>query len=106
MHQHLRHHCGTLHHAAVRCQIALQYGNSAGLGIRIFHRADDFRIQIAAVADVFADCRAVHGHAVEMEKFFLRQFVHYRIDTACLIQIFHVSRACRRQMAQIGGLRG
>ena len=34
----------------------------------------------------------------------LVQFVHNCIDTACLIQIFYVSRTCRCQMAQIRSL--
>ena len=104
MYQHLRYNCGTFYNAAVRCKVSFQYGKSACLCIRIVDRADNFRIQVYTVFDILADCFSGYCHALCMEKSKLVQLVHNRIDTAGLVEVFHVSRACRCKVAEVRSL--
>ena len=101
MHHHLFHHSGTFHHAAVGCQIAFQHSQSACTAVRMIHSSDHFRIPVYCILDILTDRLSRHGHAVRMQKSDIRQFLHHRIYTSGLIQIFHISRTCRSKMAQI-----
>ena len=104
VHQHLGCHSRSLDHATVRCQVTLQYSNTAGLGIGVLHRADDFRILVDTILDILSYGRTVGSQAVKVQKSLLGQFIHYRIDTACFVQVFHISRTGRCQVTQIRSL--
>ena len=106
MYHHFRYYGGTFYHTAVRCQVALQYGNTAGLAVRIVDRPDDFRIHIDAAFDIFCYGLARYRDQIGIEQILLAQFVHHRIYTAGFIQVFHIGRACRCQMAQVRCLCG
>ena len=101
MNHHFRHHCRSLYHAGVRCQISLQHCNSTCFGIRIFHRPYHFRIFVDSIFNVFSYRFAGYSRQIQVKQILLGQFLHYRIHTAGLVQVFHVSRACWRQMAKI-----
>ena len=104
MYQHLRYNCRTFYNTTIRCKVSFQYGKSACLCIRIVDRADNLRIQVYTVFDILTYCFSGYCHALCMEKSQLVQLIHDRIDTAGLIKIFHVGRACRCKMAKVRGL--
>ena len=66
MYQHLRCHCGTFYHAGIRCQVAAQNCDAAGLGVRIVDGTDDLRILVDAILDVLANSPAGYSHAVQI----------------------------------------
>ena len=105
MHHHLRNDCRTLYDSGIRCQIALQNCKTAGRAVRIIKRTDDFRIQVLAAPDIFANGLSGDGHAVQVQQILLGQLVHDCVYAACLIKILDVGRACRSQMAYIRGTR-
>ena len=104
MYQHFRYNCGTFYNAAVRCKVSFQYGKSACLCIRIVDRADNFRIQIYTIFDIFPNCFSCYCHTLCMKKSDLVQLIHNRINTAGLVEVFHVSRACRCKVAEVRSL--
>lgn len=75
MYQHLRCYSGSLDYAAVRCQIPLQYSDTSGLGVRIFHRTDDFRILVYTILNILAYGSAVCCQTIEVQKSLLGQFI-------------------------------
>ena len=101
---HLRNDCGTLNNRSVRSQVTLKDSQSASLHIRIIHRSDHLRIQIDCILDGLADGHAINGHALGIDQTDIREFLHNGIDTTCLVQVFHVGRTCRCQMAEVRGL--
>ena len=101
MYHHLFYNCRTFYNAAVRSDISFQYRKTAGLAVRIVNRADNFRIEVYTVFDVFAYCFACYCHAFCMKKSFFVQLVHNCINTACFVQIFHISRTCRCKVAEV-----
>ena len=95
MHHHLRNDCGTLYDSGIRCQIALQNCKTASRAVRIIKRTDDFRIQVLAAPDIFANGLSGDGHAIQVQQILLGQLVHDCVYAACLIKILDIGRACR-----------
>ena len=106
MDHHLRNNGAALHNAGVRCKVALKNRDAAVRHIWIVDRTDNFRIQINSILDVLGHGLSGDRRNIQCEKVLLRKFLHDCIDAACLIQIFHVCRACRCEMAQVRCLRG
>ena len=67
----------------------------------MIHRTDHFRILIHCIRNILPDGLSGHGHALRVQQSDVRQFFHYRIDAARLVEIFHISRSCRCQVAQV-----
>ena len=62
---------------------------------------DHFRISVNGIFDVLSHGFSCHCHAVQVQKSKAGNFLHHRVDTACLIQILHVSRTGRSKMTDI-----
>ena len=101
MHQHLCTDCRTFYHTSVRRQISFEYCQTACLTVRIVNWADYLRIFIDTSFDVLSQCLSGHSHTFCMKKSFLVQLIHHRINSAGLVEIFHVCMSCRSKMAQI-----
>ena len=103
MYQHLRCNGRTFYNACIRCQVSFQDRNTASLAVRIVDRSDNLRILVDTALDILANGLAGYGHAVQIQKVLLGQLIHNRIHAACLVQILHIGRTCRCQMAQVRG---
>ena len=99
------HHFGknraSLDDAGVGSDVALKDGDAAVGHVGILDGTDDGRVCVDAALNVLAHCLSADCHHVEIKQIFLGQFVHYRVDSAGLIEIFHVGGACRCQVAQV-----
>ena len=104
--EHFRRNGGFLDNTGVRRKIALENRDAAGLHIRIVNRTDNFGIPVDAAADVFTDILSGDRRKIQMQQSLLRKLRHNRIDAARFVQIFHVGRPCRCQVAQIRRARG
>ena len=103
MNHHFFYNCGTFYNATIWCDISFQYCKSTCLTVWIVDWTDNFRIEIYTVFNIFAYCFSCYSHAFYMKKALLIQFIHYCINTACFIQVFHICRACRCKMTEIRG---
>ena len=101
MYQHFRNNGRTLHHASQRSDISGQYSQSACLCIRIVNRSDNLRIFIHSKLNILTNRLACYCHAICMQKSDIGKFLHYCINTAGFIQIFHIGRTCRCKMAKV-----
>ena len=86
---------------AVR-EVALEDCDAAVGHVGIFDGADDFGIQVDTALDILAPGLAGDSHQVEIQKSLLVQLIHDGIDTAGLVEVFHVGGACRSQVAEVG----
>ena len=97
-------HGGLLHHAAVGSQVALQHGDAAGLGVGVFHGADDLRVPVGHALQVFCHGLAGAGDEGGVQQVQLGQLLHDSVDAAGPVQILHVGVAGGGQVTQVGGL--
>ena len=71
MDHHFRHHCGTLYHAGIRRQVALQNGDTADLAVGIVNGSDDLRVTVYTACNVFADGLAGYGNQICVQQVLL-----------------------------------
>ena len=72
-----------------------------GLGIWMINRTDDFRIAVHCVCNVLSDRLSGYGHTIGIQQTDIFQFFHHCIYTAGFIEILHISRTSRCQMAEV-----
>ena len=101
----MNHHVGTygraFYHAAFGGKVALQNGDAALFGDRIFHRVNDFGVENLGAFDVFGDRFAGDGHQIRLEEAQFGDFGHHGADAARFIEFFDVVVACRGEVAEI-----
>ena len=95
---------GTLDHAAVFGDVAPEDHQTAGLTVRIFDRTDDFVRDAGLAFDVLTDGLAGDGHQAEINEVLLGQFIENCRQTAVSVEVEHMIRACRCQVAQVRDL--
>ena len=101
---HLRCHGTALDHAAVRCDVAPQDLQTAGLGVGVVDGTDGLFVQDVGTLDVLAQGLAGDGGHIQIQQALLGQLGLHGGDAACGVQIRHVGGTGRGQMAQVGGL--
>ena len=104
VHQHFICHGAALDHAAVGSQIALQYGDAAGLGVGLFYRTNHGRITVDGSGDILAQRLAGNSQHGGIQQLQLGKFLQHGVHAAGFVQVFHISGAGGGQMAQVGGL--
>ena len=99
--QHFRSDCTSLDYAAFLSDVAPHNSDSACFTVRIIDRTDSVIVLNISVADVFTDSFACSSDEALIDEALLIQFAEYSHQTACSVQVVHVSAACRCQMAKI-----
>jgi len=100
--KHFRRNGTALDHTAFRRKIAPENLDSAGRAVRLGDRTDRICIQNMGTCNVFADGFSRCGKCIGIQQSFFEQLGLYRRNTSRAIQILHMCRACRRQVAQVG----
>ena len=101
MNHHFRYYGRTFYNAGIRCQVTFQNGDATSFTVWIINWTNHFRITVYYMFNVLTYRLSGHSHKVRIKKSLLIQFIHYRINTACLIQLFHIGVPCRCQMTKV-----
>ena len=96
--------CAALYDAAVGSKVASQHCDTACYRVRIVDRSYYLSILILYARYVLADSLACAGDDVGIEKVFLGKFVHYSVNAACLVKVFHIGMACGGKVAKVRSL--
>ena len=84
-------------------QLILDNGleTSSRLAVGIVDGADNLRIFVHCACDILSQRLSCDGQTVGVEKVLLVQLSHDSVHAARLVEIFHISRSCRCQVAQV-----
>ena len=85
MYQHFIHNRGAFDHTSVRRQIPLKDCQPSCSRIRMVNRTNDLWITVHRSFYIFSYRLSCNSHTICMEKVFLIQFGHNRIDASRLI---------------------
>ena len=99
--QHFRSDRTSLNYAAFLSDVAPHNCDATCLTVRIVDRTDSIVISNMSIADVFTDSFTCSSDQAFINEAFLIQFAEYSHQTACSVQVVHVSAACRCQMTEI-----
>ena len=89
MHQHLCTDCRTFYHTSVRRQISFEYCQTACLTVRIVNRRITSGFLLTHPS-MFSPVSSVTVYILYEEVLFFVQLIHHRINSAGLVEIFHV----------------
>ena len=101
MGKHFRSDCTSLYYAAVLCDVAPHNGNTAGFAVWFVDRTNDIVVFYVCSCKVFAYGFSGCCDETLVDEPFFVQFAEYCHQTACAVQIVHVSAAGRSQVAEV-----
>ena len=87
------------HNTAIRGQVALKHGNTAGLRIRILNRSDNFGISINRILNILSHGLACNGHDIQVKHF--TDLFHDRRYAACIVEKLRRPLSGRSEVQQI-----
>ena len=101
---HFRGNSAAFHNAAFFCNVPEKDCQSAGFGIGVFNGAENLRVQIVRVRNVFSHSFSGNSGKAGVQQTGVCQLLHHCGNTTCLMQLFDEMFASRGQMAKIRGL--
>ena len=99
--KHFRCYGASLDHAAILCDVAPHNGDAACFAVWFVDRTDDVVVFYVRSCKVFAHGFSCCRDKVFVDEAFLVQFTEHCHQTACTVQIVHVSAAGRSQVAEV-----
>ncbi len=101
MHQHFGSNSRTFYYTSIWSQVSFQDSQTAGFRIRFVDCADDFRIYIHCILNIFMKGFAGDSHDISVNQSGFFKLLQHGIDAACCIEVFHIGWSSRSEMTEV-----